>query len=79
MNSILDPALLDPALQALRTQLEAAAAAFAGDSAHLGALLRDDRRCPARHRGARRGVPGQAPLAGVGAAHAAPAASARRR
>ncbi len=40
MNSILDPALLDPALQALRTQLEAAAAAFAGDSAHLGALLR---------------------------------------
>ncbi|MDC0717046.1 DUF5682 family protein [Nannocystis bainbridge] len=40
MNSILDPALLDPALQALRTQLEAAATAFAGDSAHLGALLR---------------------------------------
>ena len=40
MNSILDPALLDPALQALRTQLEAAAAEFAGDSAHLGALLR---------------------------------------
>lgn len=40
MNSILDPALLDPALNALRTQLEAAAAAFAGDTAHLGALLR---------------------------------------
>lgn len=39
MNSILDPAL-DPSLVALRTQLEAAAAAFSGDSAHLGALLR---------------------------------------
>ncbi|MBL9104649.1 MAG: hypothetical protein JNL82_27135 [Myxococcales bacterium] len=36
----LDSALKDPALAALRTQLEAAAAAFVGDSAHLGALLR---------------------------------------
>lgn len=36
----LDAVLTDPALVALRTQVEAAAAAFAGDSAHLGALLR---------------------------------------
>jgi hypothetical protein len=40
VNSPLKPALLDPALHALRAQLEAAAAAFSGDSAHLGALLR---------------------------------------
>lgn len=33
-------ALRDPALSALRTQLAAAAAAFSGDTAHLGALLR---------------------------------------
>lgn len=36
----LDAALPDPALAALRTQLEAAAVAFVGESAHLGALLR---------------------------------------
>jgi hypothetical protein len=36
----LDAALPDPALAALRSQLEAAAAAFVGESAHLGALLR---------------------------------------
>ena len=35
-----EPALTDPALQALRTQVENAAAAFAGDAAHLAALLR---------------------------------------
>jgi hypothetical protein len=36
----LDAALHDPALAALRAQLLAAAEAFAGDAAHLGALLR---------------------------------------
>ena len=40
LGSPLDGALGDPALAALRRQLEAAAAAFAGDTAHLGALLR---------------------------------------
>ena len=40
MTSPLDAALTDPALAALRTQLAAAAAAFSGDTAHLGALLR---------------------------------------
>jgi hypothetical protein len=40
MPTALDAALPDPALAALRTQLEAAAAAFVGESAHLGALLR---------------------------------------
>jgi hypothetical protein len=36
----LDRALPDPALAALRAQLEGAAASFVGDAAHLGALLR---------------------------------------
>lgn len=36
----LDRALPDPALAALRAQLESAAASFVGDAAHLGALLR---------------------------------------
>lgn len=40
MTSPLDAALGDPAFAALRGQLEAAAAAFSGDTAHLGALLR---------------------------------------
>lgn len=40
MTSTLDAALTDPALVALRTQLEAAAAAFAGEADHLAALLR---------------------------------------
>ena len=39
MNSILDPALHDPAFAALRAQLEAAVKAFGHDDAHLGALL----------------------------------------
>ena len=40
MTSSLDAALTDPALTALRTQVAAAAAAFAGETAHLGDLLR---------------------------------------
>ncbi|HEY8380242.1 MAG TPA: DUF5682 family protein, partial [Nannocystis sp.] len=40
MNSILDPALHDPAFAALRAQLEAAVQAFGQDEQHIAALLR---------------------------------------